>query len=276
MNNDYSFSIASLEIIIALSAAFIIGALLCYLLRLIGRLFRGKTAEPETIPAQHAQPNTTQVNINRTPVNSGYTAGNTRNEQTGFQAAFPEPRHPSPPVIERQPIPQPEPTPVNRLVEGGSTYEADIDTLLRRGNSSSQHAVTLPQGNRNHDMDASFASRARESLNSPAPRDPVVSPVRSDSNNDLYMPADDHIDDLKKLEGIGPNIERLLNQYGIKSYARLATLSRDQLRDVLAAGGNEFKMHDPKSWPYQAELAAKQNWERLREYQEFLIEGRNR
>lgn len=272
MNNDYSFSIASLEIIIALSAAFIIGALLCYLLRLLGRLFRGRPAEPESIAVQQNQPHTQQVQLDRTPVKHEHT-NNIRNEQTGFQAAFPEPRRPSLPVVERQPIPEPEPTPVNRLVDGGSTYEADIDTLLRRGGSSNQHAVTLPQGSRNHDMDASFANRARESLNSPAPRDPVVSPVRS---NDLHMPADDHVDDLKKLEGIGPNIEKLLNQYGIQSYARLATLSRDQLRDVLAAGGNEFKMHDPKSWPYQAELAAKQNWERLREYQEFLIEGRNR
>ena len=47
MNNDYSFSAASFEIIIALSTAFIIGALLCYLLRLIGRLFRGKPQAAE-------------------------------------------------------------------------------------------------------------------------------------------------------------------------------------------------------------------------------------
>ena len=53
-------------------------------------------------------------------------------------------------------------------------------------------------------------------------------------------------------------------------------MDRDRLRDILAAGGNEFRMHEPKSWPYQAELAAKQNWDRLREYQEFLIEGRTR
>jgi glycine cleavage system pyridoxal-binding protein P len=32
-------------------------------------------------------------------------------------------------------------------------------------------------------------------------------------------------------------------------------------------------MHDPKSWPYQAELAQKGEWERLKEYQNLLIGG---
>ncbi len=264
MNNDYSFSVASLEIIIALSAAFVMGALLCFLLRLLGRLFRGKPATAEL-----QQANTKQVHLERTTPDkaSPYPT----NEDSGsepFQAAFPEMR-PELPVVERQPLPEPIPAPVNQLM-GSSTYEADIDTLLRRGSSGNRHTA-LPQHNRNHDPDASFASRARASLTQTAPEpEPPASP-----SHDLPVSADETVDDLKKLEGIGPNIEQLLNQYGIYSYARLATLSRDQLRDVLTAGGNEFLMHDPKSWPYQAELAAKQNWERLREYQEFLIEGRS-
>ena len=83
------------------------------------------------------------------------------------------------------------------------------------------------------------------------------------------------MDDLKKLEGIGPRIEKLLNDAGIKSYVKLATMDRDALKAILDAGGSQFKLHEPKSWPYQAELAAKQNWQRLKEYQDFLISGRN-
>ena len=56
---------------------------------------------------------------------------------------------------------------------------------------------------------------------------------------------------------------------------KLATMDRDALKAILDAGGSQFKLHEPKSWPYQAELAAKQNWQRLKEYQDFLISGRN-
>ena len=250
MNSEYSFSVASLEIIIALSAAFIAGALLCYLLRLVGSCCR----HPKVVAEQQITPVTRQVHLNQSQVGGDNT--------DGFQSSFP-----SPPVVDRTPLPEPTPPPAPRITVEGGAYEADIDTLLRRGSATDSGSIPLPTNNSGN---SSFENRVRESLTSttsqPAP--PVIQP--------LEMPDDDHVDDLKRLEGIGPHIEGLLNQYGIKSYARLATMDRDRLRDILAAGGNEFRMHEPKSWPYQAELAAKQNWDRLREYQEFLIEGRTR
>ncbi|MFN3786014.1 MAG: hypothetical protein ACK4RS_04155, partial [Thiothrix sp.] len=81
-------------------------------------------------------------------------------------------------------------------------------------------------------------------------------------------------DDLKKLEGIGPKLEKILNAAGIQRYTQLAAMTPDEIRPLLEAAGNQFRMHDPQSWPYQAELAAKGDWERLREYQNLLIAGR--
>lgn len=81
-------------------------------------------------------------------------------------------------------------------------------------------------------------------------------------------------DDLKKLEGIGPKIEQILNAAGIQNFEQLAAVSSDYIRPILDAAGNQFKMHDPKSWPYQAELAAKGEWERLKEYQNLLVAGK--
>ncbi len=51
-------------------------------------------------------------------------------------------------------------------------------------------------------------------------------------------------------------------------------MTPEEIKPILEAAGNQFKMHDPKSWPYQAELANKGEWERLKEYQNLLISGR--
>lgn len=80
--------------------------------------------------------------------------------------------------------------------------------------------------------------------------------------------------DLKIVEGIGPKIEGLLNAAGINTWEELAEADADQLRDILHAAGESFRIHDPTTWPAQARLAANGSWELLREYQEQLKGGR--
>ncbi|MFM2386133.1 MAG: ribosomal protein [Bacteroidota bacterium] len=60
------------------------------------------------------------------------------------------------------------------------------------------------------------------------------------------------VDDLKIVEGIGPVIERILNEGGITSFAQVASMSAEDIRAVLEAGGN--KLNDPTTWPEQAAL----------------------
>ena len=81
-------------------------------------------------------------------------------------------------------------------------------------------------------------------------------------------------DDLKKIEGIGPKIEQLLNRDGIETFKQLANADVSRLKKVLDNGGSRFKMHDPGSWPKQSNLAFEGEWEKLEKLQDELIGGK--
>lgn len=81
-------------------------------------------------------------------------------------------------------------------------------------------------------------------------------------------------DDLKRIEGIGPKIEKMLNDELIYTWAELAAAPVDRLKSILRKGGDRYKMHDPKSWPDQAKLAAQGRWKELEELQDILQGGR--
>ncbi len=81
-------------------------------------------------------------------------------------------------------------------------------------------------------------------------------------------------DDLKIVEGIGPKIEELLNKEGIRTFAQLAAADPNRLMTVLRAAGPRFQIQDPTTWPRQAQLAADNRWEELKELQRQLTAGR--
>lgn len=81
--------------------------------------------------------------------------------------------------------------------------------------------------------------------------------------------------ELQIVEGIGPKIEGLLKDAGIKNWRDLAEADYDKLKGILADAGSRYRMHDPKTWSKQAELALKGNWDELIEYQKFLDTGRD-
>jgi predicted flap endonuclease-1-like 5' DNA nuclease len=81
-------------------------------------------------------------------------------------------------------------------------------------------------------------------------------------------------DDLTVVEGIGPKIQMLLNQYGIFTYRQLATTEVERLKEILTAAGPQLAMHDPGTWPSQANLAANDEWENLKSIQGFLKGGK--
>ena len=82
-------------------------------------------------------------------------------------------------------------------------------------------------------------------------------------------------DDLKKIEGVGPKIEGLLNDGGIHTFAQLANSDLSRLQEILDAAGSRYKMHDPGTWAKQAEFAAAGNWDKLQEYQDYLQGGKD-
>jgi predicted flap endonuclease-1-like 5' DNA nuclease len=79
-------------------------------------------------------------------------------------------------------------------------------------------------------------------------------------------------DDLKKIEGIGPKISRLLNEQNITTFAVLAKTEIDDLKNLLAEAN--IRIADPATWPEQAVYAAKQDWQGLKAFQDKLKGGR--
>jgi len=81
-------------------------------------------------------------------------------------------------------------------------------------------------------------------------------------------------DDLKRIEGIGPKIQELLNKAGINTFEDLKNSNRSFIKNLLDEAGPQYRMHDPKTWPEQANMAFEGKWEKLKEYQDFLIGSR--
>lgn len=63
-------------------------------------------------------------------------------------------------------------------------------------------------------------------------------------------------DDLKRIKGIGPAIEKKLNNAGIQTFAALARLSRNELEKIL--GSQIKRLQDEKELIAQAKRLAKQ------------------
>lgn len=82
------------------------------------------------------------------------------------------------------------------------------------------------------------------------------------------------LDDLTRIEGIGPQIAALLQGAGITTFAQLATSAVDQLQTILREGGNRFSRADPGSWPEQATLAAAGKWQEFEQLLSRLNAGR--
>ncbi len=83
-------------------------------------------------------------------------------------------------------------------------------------------------------------------------------------------------DDLKIIEGIGPKVSAALIEMGITTFAQVAQADPEELEKRLKAAGVRIISGAPATWPEQAALAAKGDWEGLEALQEQLKGGRRR
>jgi predicted flap endonuclease-1-like 5' DNA nuclease len=81
-------------------------------------------------------------------------------------------------------------------------------------------------------------------------------------------------DDLSRIEGIGPKVAQVLNESGILTFAQLAQTDVNRLQAILQEAGPRFKLIAPESWPEQAGLAAKGEWDLLKKLQDELDGGK--
>lgn len=77
-------------------------------------------------------------------------------------------------------------------------------------------------------------------------------------------------DNLKLIMGIDEVLEKILFTAGINSFAELAKLEPDEIRNMLVVVDPALNTVDPSAWPAQARLAFDEEWEVLQDYQEQL------
>ena len=80
-------------------------------------------------------------------------------------------------------------------------------------------------------------------------------------------------DDLTVIEGIGPKINELFKDNGLKTFAQVATATVPQMRAILDKGGARFRIANPSTWAKQAKLAANNKWKELKKLQDDLSGG---
>lgn len=149
------------------------------------------------------------------------------------------------------------------VISAGTT---PIGEVIIQQAPASKPEVTIEVQEKKEDMDTNNNESLgeRSSIN-----------VLSVSERDIItMGAAGTQDDLTIVEGIGPKIQMLLNQYGVHTYRQLADTPVERLREILANGGPQLAMHDPGTWPSQANLAANDQWDALKSIQGFLKGGK--
>lgn len=81
------------------------------------------------------------------------------------------------------------------------------------------------------------------------------------------------VDDLTVIEGIGPKINELFKNNGLKTFDQVAGAKVTEMRAILDKGGARFRIANPGTWAKQAKLAAANKWPQLKKLQDELSGG---
>jgi predicted flap endonuclease-1-like 5' DNA nuclease len=81
-------------------------------------------------------------------------------------------------------------------------------------------------------------------------------------------------DDLKIVEGIGPKIEGLYHNAGIKTWKALSETPVEKSKAILDEAGDRFAIHNPSTWAKQALFAHQGKWQELKDWQNTLSGGK--
>lgn len=100
----------------------------------------------------------------------------------------------------------------------------------------------------------------------PAPDKPAPAEAKKDA-------AEDEVDDLTRIEGIGPKYRDVLLAGGIQTFDQLAKTSEDELVTIVKAGKMR-RTASMSTWAEQAGYAARDDWEGLDKLQDDLKGGR--
>lgn len=154
-------------------------------------------------------------------------------------------------------------------------YTRIIKLGIRVGDNAEKAMIELVDFNEVYTKGTSKAEegkKTRRSRSSAKKATPAkeIAPTQEPSVKDEKMVGDD----LKKIEGIGTKVALALHAAGIDSFEKMAASTPEALKEILDAAEGNFNAQDPTSWPEQAGLAAKGNWEELKTLQDNLNGGK--
>lgn len=81
-------------------------------------------------------------------------------------------------------------------------------------------------------------------------------------------------DDLTKVEGVGPKASEALVKAGVDTFAKLATKTAEEVKEILTEESTTLSHLVTTTWPKQAELAAAGKWDELKAWQDELDGGK--
>jgi len=95
---------------------------------------------------------------------------------------------------------------------------------------------------------------------------PKKTPAKKAAVKKVVVKKTDKKDDLKVIKGIGPVLEKSLNELGITAYEQLAKMTIKDVTSVLASAGVNTKIYDLSGWKAQAKLALKGDMEAVKNW----------
>lgn len=81
-------------------------------------------------------------------------------------------------------------------------------------------------------------------------------------------------DDFTLIDGIDLKINALIHNDGIQTFADLANTQVDAIQKILDNAGSSYKHVKPGTWPAQSDMAASNEWDSLKAWQDKLNGGK--
>jgi len=82
----------------------------------------------------------------------------------------------------------------------------------------------------------------------------------------IIVEKTDVVNDLKVIKGVGPVLEKSLNQLNITSYEQIANMSTEDLTNLLNSASINAKIYDLEGWKEQAKLAMLGDFEAVKNW----------
>ncbi len=177
-----------------------------------------------------------------------------------------------------------DPRPIDYIIPANDDAGKSIEVILAEVTG----AVAEGLADRKNDKQEEKAAESKEAAK--APKEEVVAAVEETPKAEEKAPeveavaeevpaevveeakekpaAKAEVEDLTKIEGIGPKAAEALNNKGINTYADLSKAKADNIKEILTEASSRMAHLDPTSWPKQAKMAADGKWDELKEWQD--------